>query len=104
MWVPLMKVLPASPQAPHLVVRAAVAYIVWGPLIGGHQHRLSLLRNEYVPCHYFSNCPGNLKIVHCHLLMSKSDNITFHYILNVPLHFKVVHCHCRILEKAVLPC
>ena len=34
-----------------------------GPLKGGPQCGLSILRNDNVPCHYFSNVPVDFKVV-----------------------------------------
>ena len=34
-----------------------------GPLMGGPQSRLSVLRNGNVPCRYFLNVPVDFKIV-----------------------------------------
>ena len=36
---------------------ALTVHFVLGPLMGGPQCRLSILRNGNVPCHYFSNFP-----------------------------------------------
>ena len=38
-----------------------------GPLKGGPQCRMSILRNGHVPCHYFHNFNVDLKIVPCHI-------------------------------------
>ena len=38
-----------------------------GPLMGGPQCRLSILRNGNVPCRYFRDFPVDFKIVQCHL-------------------------------------
>ena len=40
-------------------------------LDGGPQCRLSILRNDNVPCHYFLDFPVNLKKVQCGLSILK---------------------------------
>ena len=39
-----------------------------GPLMGGPQCRLSILRNDNVPCCYFSNISVDFKVVQCRVL------------------------------------
>ena len=47
---------------------------MWGPLMGGPQCRLSILRKVNVPCHYFLFLSVNFKRVQCHLSNLRIDN------------------------------
>ena len=70
--------------------------LIEGPLMGGPQCSLSILRNGNVPCHYFSDFSVDLKIVQCRLSILRNGNIPCHYILNFPVDFKRVMSPCRI--------
>ena len=54
-----------------------VAGLIRGPLMGGPQCRLSILRNGNVPCRYFLNVPVEFKIVQCRLSILKTPNVAF---------------------------
>ena len=61
-----------------------------GPLMGGPQCLLSILRNGNVPCHYFRNFPVDFKIVQCRLSILRNGNVPCHYFKNFPVDFKIV--------------
>ena len=46
-----------------------------GPLMGGPQCRLSILRNVNVPCHYFLNVPVDFKMPQYHLSILRNGNV-----------------------------
>ena len=46
-----------------------------GPLMGGPQCRLSILRKGYVHCQYFRNFPLDFKIVQCRLSILRNGNV-----------------------------
>ena len=75
-----------------------------GPLMGGPQCRLSILRNGNVPCRYFSDFPVDFKIVQRRLSILRNGNVPFHYILNFPVDFKRVLCRLSNLRKTMSPC
>ena len=52
--------------------------IPMGPLMGGPQCRLSILRNGNVPCHYFRNFPVNFKIFQRRLSILRNGNVPCH--------------------------
>ena len=56
-----------------------------GPLMGGPQCRLSILRNGNVPCRYFSNVPVDFEIVQCRLSieMTMSPVVIFKMFLSI---------------------
>ena len=70
-----------------------------GPLMGGPECRLSILRNCNVPCRYFKNVPVDFKIVQCRLSIVRDENVPCHYFSNVPVGFKVVQCRLSNLRN-----
>ena len=67
--------------------------------MGGTQCRLSILRNDDVPCCYFQIFPVDFEIVQCRLSILRNDNVPFRYFSNVPVDFKVVQCRLSNLRK-----
>ena len=61
-----------------------------GPLMGGLQCRLSILRNGNVPCNYFRNVLVHFKIVQRRLSILRNGNVPCHYFSNFPVEFKIV--------------
>ena len=67
-----------------------------GPLKGGPQCSLSILRNDNVPCLYF---PVDLKVVHCRPSILRNGNVPCQYFWHFPVDFKVVQCRLSNLIK-----
>ena len=61
-----------------------------GPLMGGPQCRLWILKNGNVPCHFFGNFPVYFKTVQCCPSILRNGNVPCHYFLNFPVGFKIV--------------
>ena len=70
-----------------------------GPLMGGPQCCLSILRNGNVPCRYFQNFPDGFEIVQYRLSILRKDNVPCRYFPNAPVDFKVVQCGMSNLIK-----
>ena len=66
---------------------------------GGPQCRLLILRNDNVPCRYFSNVPVDLRIAQCHLSILRNGNVPCHYFLRLPVDFKIVQCRLLNLRE-----
>ena len=49
------------------IASAAVRSLILGPLMGGPQCRLSILRNAHVPCYYFCKVHVDSKKVSCRI-------------------------------------
>ena len=77
-----------------------------GPLMGGPQCRLSILRNDNVPCRYFLKVPVDFKVVKCRLLnlrkrrvalsILRVKGLTYFYLqlVNSRFHrFSLLHQH-----------
>ena len=67
--------------------------------MGGPQCRLSILKNDNVPCRYFLNVPVDLKIAQCHLSILRNGKIPCHYFGRFPVDFKIVQCRLSNLRK-----
>ena len=52
-----------KPQDPN----AVCLHLLPGPLMGGPQCRLSILRNGNVPCQYVENVPVDFRMVQCRM-------------------------------------
>ena len=75
-----------------------------GPLMGGPQCHLSILRNGNVPCCYFQIFPVGLKIIQCPLSISKNNNVPCRYFSNVPVDFKIVQCRLSTFKNDNVSC
>ena len=65
---------------------------ILGPLMGGPECRLSILRNYNVTCRFFFNVPVDFKIVQCRL--SNLRNAPCHITDNFS-HVDSLHVACR---------
>ena len=70
-----------------------------GPLMGGPQCRLSILRKVNVPCRYLKNFPVDFKKVPCPLSILRKVNVPCHYFLFLSVDFKRVLCRLSNLRE-----
>ena len=62
-----------------------------GPLMGGPQCRLSILRNCNVPCRYFTKFPVDFKIALCRLSNLRKGRVALSNLRVKAPHNLIVH-------------
>ena len=73
-----------------------------GPLTGGPQCRMSILRNGHVPCHYFYNFHVEFEMVPCHMSILRNTHVVSSIFVLVSLcsmsHVNFKKWTCRPVE------
>ena len=76
-------------------------YAIMGPLTGGPQCRLSILRNGNVPCRLFLNVPVDFKVPQCRLSILRNGPVALSnlgvkgpYHTEIFFYFLSTACFC----------